>query len=196
MPAWLDQLRESSADVVERALQSLVSVRNRHRGAGAAIVWDDHGMLVTNAHVVGRSRVHAFFADGREAEAETLAVDKDLDLAALRVGLQPLQPIARGDARRLRPGDWVYALGHPWGVQGAATGGVVIGAGSDLPELSNGDRDWLVVGLHLRPGHSGGPVIDACGRLVGLNTLMTGPDIGAAIPVHVLEAFIHEVVGA
>ena len=107
-------------------------------------------------------------------------------------GLQPLRPIAHGDAWRLRPGDWVYALGHPWGVQGAATGGVVIGIGSDLPELADGRRDWLVVSLHLRPGHSGGPVIDASGGLVGLNTLMTGPDIGAAIPIHLVEAFIHE----
>ncbi len=192
MPAWLDQLRDNSASVVERALESLVSIRNGHRGAGAAIVWDDQGTLVTNAHVVGRGRVRVHVPDGREAEAETLAVDRTLDLAALRVDLPHLRPIERGDARRLRPGDWVYALGHPWGVQGAATGGIVIGVGSDLPELATSERDWLVVGLHLRPGHSGGPVIDASGGFVGLNTLMTGPDIGAAIPVHLVEAFVHE----
>ena len=192
MAGWLDRLQEDTAAVVERARQSLASVHSGHRGAGAAVVWDDRGTLVTNAHVVGRGRVRVLLPDGQEAEAETEALDQTLDLAALRVDVQDLHPIARGDARRLRPGEWVYALGHPWGVQGAATGGVVIGMGSDLPELGDRERDWLLVGLHLRPGHSGGPMIDASGRLVGLNTLMTGPDVGAAVPIHVVEAFVRD----
>ncbi|HSB90051.1 MAG TPA: trypsin-like peptidase domain-containing protein [Anaerolineales bacterium] len=192
MAGWLDRLQEDTAAVVERARRSLVSVRSGRRGAGAAVVWDERGTLVTNAHVVGRGRVHVLLPDGQEAEAETEALDQTLDLAALRVDVQHLHPIARGDARRLRPGEWVYALGHPWGVQGAATGGVVIGMGSDLPEVGDRERDWLLVGLHLRPGHSGGPMIDASGCLVGLNTMMTGPDVGAAVPIHVVEAFVRD----
>jgi serine protease Do len=192
MAGWLDRLQEDTAAVVEQARRSLVSVQSGHQGAGAAVVWDDRGTLVTNAHVVRSGHVHVFLPGGQEAEAETKAVDPTIDLAILRVDAQDLTPIARGDARRLRPGEWVYALGHPWGVQGAATGGVVIGMGSDLPELGDRERDWLLVGLHLRPGHSGGPMIDASGRLVGLNTMMTGPDVGAAVPIHVVESFVRD----
>jgi serine protease Do len=192
MTAWLDRLGEDTAAVVERALESLVSVRNGRRGAGAAVIWDDRGTLVTNAHVAGRDRLQVRLADGREAPAETVAVDGAHDLAALHVDLQPLRPVERGDARRLRPGEWVYALGHPWGIEGAATGGTVIGSGVDLPELDDRGKEWLVIGVHLRPGHSGGPVIDSAGRLVGLNAMMTGPEVGAAIPVHVVEAFLRQ----
>ena len=53
-------------------------------------------------------------------------------------------------------------------------------------------RDWVMVSLHLRPGHSGGPLVDVKGRLLGMNTMMTGPDIGVAVPVHVIKAFLRE----
>src|SRR3990170_1813215 len=121
MRGWLDRLGEDTAAVIERALESLVSVHNGRRGAGAAVIWDDRGTLVTNAHVAGRGQLHVRLADGRQATAETVAVDRHHDLAALHVDLQPLRPVDRGDARRLRPGEWIYALGHPWGVEGAAT---------------------------------------------------------------------------
>jgi S1-C subfamily serine protease len=84
------------------------------------------------------------------------------------------------------------ALGHPWGVSGAATAGVVIGVGNDLPEMPWSDREWIAVGLHLRPGHSGGPLVDAQGRLVGINTMMTGLEVGMAVPVHVVKAFLKQ----
>ena len=91
---------------------------------------------------------------------------------------------------QLQPGNWVVAYGHPWGVDGAATAGVVIGQGPTLPERPRFGRDWLAVSLHYRPGHSGGPLVDAEGRLVGINTVMAGPDVGLAVPVHVIKSFL------
>jgi S1-C subfamily serine protease len=187
---WLEELSTDSAEIVDRALKSVVVIRNGRRGAGAGVVWDRRGTVITNAHVADRGRLHVQNPTGSEQEAKVLAIDAELDLAALRVDLEPLSPLARGDARRLRPGDWVYALGNPWGVVGAATGGVVIGMGSDLPEMPSRGREWLALGLHLRPGHSGGPVIDSAGKLVGINTMITGPEVGVAIPIHVVEAFV------
>jgi S1-C subfamily serine protease len=77
-------------------------------------------------------------------------------------------------------------------VTGAATGGVVIGVGAEWPEMPRSGREWVVVSLHLRPGHSGGPLVDTQGHLVGINTLMTGPDVGVAVPVHVVKAFLRQ----
>jgi S1-C subfamily serine protease len=95
-----------------------------------------------------------------------------------------------GDSRKLRAGDLVLALGFPWGVNGGATTGVVIGVGPGLPELDASGREWIVASLHLRPGHSGGPLVNSQGRLVGVNTLMNGPDVGVAVPVHVAVEFL------
>ncbi|MEJ2211635.1 MAG: trypsin-like peptidase domain-containing protein, partial [Anaerolineae bacterium] len=103
---------------------------------------------------------------------------------------------ARGDSRRLRPGQWGLALGHPWGVAGAATAGMVVGVGRRLPEMPLSDWSWIAVGLHLRPGHSGGPLVDGEGRLVGINTMMAGPDVGLAVPVHEVKRFLRDALGA
>ena len=88
------------------------------------------------------------------------------------------------------------AVGHPWGVVGAATAGVVIGVGQHWPEGTGSEREWIGVNLNLRPGNSGGPLIDSQGRLVGINTVMTGPEVGLAVPVHVVKAFLVEALGS
>jgi serine protease Do len=121
-----------------------------------------------------------------------LAHDRRLDLAALSVEARELSAIELGDSRRLRPGEWVFALGHPLGVRGGITGGVVIGLGDDWVEGPLAGREWLMVGLHLRPGHSGGPVFDGQGRMVGINTAMESPDVGLAVPVHVAKTFLQD----
>ena len=82
------------------------------------------------------------------------------------------------------------AFGHPWGIEGAATSGVVIGQGDQLPERPAFGRDWLAVSLHYRPGHSGGPLVDSAGRLIGINTIMVGPDVGLVVPVHEVKRFL------
>ncbi len=120
--------------------------------------------------------------DGRELPAKVLAEDLDYDLAALRVDASDLPTIELGDSRRLQAGDVVLALGFPFGVTGGATTGVVIGSGTNLPELANSGREWIAASLHLRPGHSGGSMVDAQGRLVGINTMMNGPDVGYGCP--------------
>ncbi len=100
-----------------------------------------------------------------------------------------------GDSAALQPGDWVTAIGHPWGVSGAANGGVVIGTGADLPELSPSSREWVAVSMRLRPGNSGGPLVDARGRLIGINTMITGPSVGMAVPVNAVKRFLRQFLG-
>ncbi len=183
-------LNVESADVVDEVYKSLVQVRNGRRGAGAGTIWHPEGLIVTNAHVASRGPLKVELVGGREFDAEILAVDRDCDLAALRIDAKTLPTIQLADSRAVRPGQWVMALGHPWGVTGAATGGVIIGMGRQWPEMRPAMRDWLVVSLHMRPGHSGGPLVDVRGRLLGINTMINGPDVGFAIPTHVIVEFL------
>ena len=83
--------------------------------------------------------------------------------------MKDLPTIKIGNSQQVRPGQWVVALGHPWGVTGATTAGMVIGVGRPVENLPF-DGDLIQVGLHLRPGHSGGPMVDSDGRLVGILT--------------------------
>lgn len=197
--AFLRQLNGDLAGLAAGALPSLVQVRSEGRGVGAGTIWHADGLVVTNAHVVrsrrGPAKLNVLLHDGRTAPARLLAWDDESDLAALQVELDGLPAAALGDARRLRPGDWVLALGHPWGVAGAATAGVVIQCGPGLADLAAGGREFVAASLHLRPGHSGGPLLDAEGRLVGVNSMMNGPDVGVAVPAHVAVAFLKRALG-
>lgn len=196
MSTLLQQLNSEMGDVAENARRSLVQVRSGGQGGGAGAIWHPDGLIVTNAHVVRNDALQVTLPDGSNLPARILAHDTDRDLAALSVDASGLPAIELGDSRALRPGQWVMALGHPWGVAGAATGGVVIGVGADLPEMSQPDREWIAVSLHLRPGHSGGPLVDDKGRLVGINTMMMGLEVGMAVPVHVAKAFVKEELGS
>jgi S1-C subfamily serine protease len=189
----LKELNSDLAEIVTRARRSLVHVHNGRRGAGSGTIWHADGLVVTNAHVVGHGPLNVELQDGRSFPAHILARDVEQDLAALRLegrGLADLTPIQLGDSRALRPGEWVVALGHPWGVEGAATAGIVIGMSARQPEAPGKGQDWISLSLHLRPGHSGGPLVDAQGRLVGINAMINGPDVGVAIPTHVAIAFL------
>jgi serine protease Do len=185
------QLNDELAAAADAGRRGLVSISNGQNGAGAGTIWHPDGLILINAHVVQLRSPKVTLPDGRELPARVLAHDSELDLAALSVDAKDLPTIELGKSKHLQPGEWVLALGHPWGVAGAATGGVVIGMGPP-PEMSMPGRELIHVGLHLRPGHSGGPLVDTQGRLVGINTMMAGPDVGLAVPVHVVKAFLRK----
>jgi serine protease Do len=195
----LQQLNDELASVVDRARGALVQISNGSGGNGAGTIWHPAGLIVTNAHVVAQftrygatvSRaLNVTLPDGHTLPAKVLAADPERDLAALSVLADDLPTIELGNSRKLHPGQWVLAVGHPWGVEGAVTGGIVIGVGAALPELPQSGKEWIAVSLHMRPGHSGGPLVDVDGRLVGINTMIAGPDIGFAIPLHEVTTFL------
>jgi S1-C subfamily serine protease len=183
------------AAIIDAARRSLVHVHNGQRGSAAGTMWHSDGLVLTNAHAVNGRRLAVSLANGQRLPARLLAQDRANDIAALSVDARGMPAIAIGDSRQLRPGEWVLAVGHPWGVSGAATAGVIAGLGHGLPEMPRGDREWIAVSLHLRPGHSGGPLLDAHGKLVGINTIMAGPDLGLAVPVHVVKEFLRRASG-
>ena len=192
MTTLLQQVNDELGGLVAGVKRSLVQVQCGDRGGGAGSIWHPDGLIVTNAHVVRTRTPEVILPDGTRLAARVLAHDRHLDVAALSVAETGLPSIELGDSRTLQPGQWVTALGHPWGIHGAATGGVVIGIGSNLPEMPEDDRELIVVGLQLRPGYSGGPLVDDQGRLVGLNTMMIGPEVGVAVPVQVVKEFLRD----
>lgn len=167
------------------------------QGAGSGVVIDYTGLIITNAHVVsGRSgrgkgpNLRVTLSNGETCSVQLLGKDSDHDVAALKIEADGLIPIELSDSQTLRPGQWVLAIGHPLGVNGAAAVRIVIGSGGDVPERSGFREDWIAVGLSLRPGHSGASMVDAAGRIVGLNTIMAGLDVGMTVPVQTVKEFL------
>ena len=190
------ELNNEIADVVELVRRSVVQIHNGGHGAGAGTIWHSEVLIVTNAHVADKGPLRVALADGRSLPARVLASDSSIDLAALSVEASDLPTIDLGESSRVKPGQLVLAMGHPWGVVGAVAAGVVIGVGAHWPEMPSSQRDFVVVSLKLRPGNSGGPLVDVHGRLVGINSMITGPEVGMAVPVHVAKVFLREAIGA
>ena len=207
MTTLLPKLNSDLGELADGVRRSLVHVSVGRRGSGSGVVFTSDGLVVTNAHVVsgGRDRnsqtseFQVTMPGGTAVKAVLLAKDDGIDVAVLKIEkpgdkTAELFPIEMGDSRSLRAGQWVMAMGHPGGVAGAAVAGIVIGAGPDLPEAPGSGRDWVAVDLALRPGHSGGPLVDHHGRLIGISTIMAGLEVGMAVPAHVIEEFVATIV--
>jgi len=187
----LEQLSNELAEKINAAQKSVVQISNGKGALGAGTIWHADGLIVTNAHVIGKRNLKVILPDGRAHAAKLLAYDANHDIAALKIDADNLPIIKVGESRTLKSGELVFAVGHPWGVIGAVTSGIVISAGAALPEMARG-RDLIAVNLRYRPGYSGGPLVNVEGQMVGINTLMTGPEVGAAVPVHIVKAFLRE----
>jgi S1-C subfamily serine protease len=158
-------------------------------GAGSAVVVPGEGLMLTNAHVVGRSRAgRAVFADGSESAVEVVGADPLSDLAVVRARGATPPPAQLGDAATLRVGQLVVAVGNPLGLAGSVTAGVVSGLGRSLPTRDGRTarvvEDVIQTDAALNPGNSGGALADSAGRVVGVNTAVAGWGLGLAVPVN------------
>ena len=185
----LDLVNDEMAGTLKRVAESLVRVESGGQGFGSGVVCHTQGLVITNAHVVGSGPIHITTPQGERHEARLVATSNSHDLAALSVPANGWREIELGTSSDARPGELVLAVGNPWGVEGAVTAGVIIGVGRPA-EAPRSDHDYVVASLQLRPGHSGGPMVDVHGRLIGINTMMAGPDVGLAVPVDAVKAFL------
>jgi serine protease Do len=129
--------------------------------------------------------------DGRQEAAVVVSADPQVDLAVLRVVNDHLPHVRVGDSRRLRVGQMVFALGNPWGERNVATAGVISGLGEAY--AADGRRIRVIrLDARLAPGNSGGPLLDAQGAVIGMNTLVVGGDMGVALPAHEIDALVRE----
>ncbi|MHB8574570.1 MAG: S1C family serine protease [Dehalococcoidia bacterium] len=179
------------AQVTRRVQASVVEVHTRGHGAGAGTIWNPNGTIVTNHHVTPGDGARVRLADGREFTAATVARDAENDLVVLHIDAVGLPAATIGDARTLRPGEIVLAVGHPFGVKAAVTVGVVSAAhaGMQGDHGTQNHRELVRADVTLGPGNSGGPLADAQGRVVGINSMVNG-GMALAVPSHLVERLL------
>ncbi len=175
--------------LAEQLRRSTVLVGSGRRGSGSGVVLSRDGIIVTNAHVARSPRCTIQLWDGRAMTAELKKRDEAQDLALLSVDATGLVAAGLGDSGRLRPGELVIAVGNPFGFLGAVTAGVVHAVG---PLSRHDPREWVQCDLRLAPGNSGGPLANAAGKVIGLNTMIVG-GLGVAVPSGRIQRFLSPV---
>ena len=161
------------------------------RGQGSGFIYDSSGLLLTNAHVVeGSNRVTVGLSDGRRVEGTVVGSDRVTDLAVVQLPRGDAWPVASlGNSEALQVGDWVIAVGNPFGLDQTVTLGIVSSLNRNAAKLGITDKrlELIQTDAAINPGNSGGPLLDADGAVVGINTLVRsgpGAGLGFAIPIN------------
>lgn len=177
-------------EIAEQLRRSTVQIETGpgRRGQGSGFIVKSDGVIVTNAHVVsgvreapvgaGSARPQVRLWDGSAFPATIESRNTRRDLAVLRIPTTGLAPVSLANSDHLRVGELVIAVGNPFGFTGAVTTGIVHAVGM-RPELGPGK--WIQAEVQLAPGNSGGPLADARGQVVGVNTMVAG-GLGLAVP--------------
>jgi serine protease Do len=177
-------------EVAERLRRSTVLIhsglRGKASGSGSGVIWSASGLIVTNAHVIHGTHACVQLWDGHEFEAQVSERDHPRDLAALRISAQGLPSVSIADSSRIRAGELALAIGNPLGFVGALSTGVVHAVG---PVRGLGPPTWIQANLRLAPGNSGGPLANASGEVIGINTMVAGR-LALAIPSNTVNAFL------
>ena len=182
-------------DPLLRDLLGDPSSSTRERGQGSGVVIDGpRGLVLTNAHVVEKvDAVTVTLADGRQLDGGVVGTDPVTDLAVVRIaGRSPLSAAPLGDSEALEVGDWAIALGSPYGLERTVTLGIVSSLHRDINSLGFADKrlDLIQTDAAINPCNSGGPLINAAGEVIGINTLVRsgpGAGLGFAIPINLAK---------
>ena len=170
-----------------------------HQSLGSGVIVDaEQGLVLTNHHVVDKAdEIEVRLQDGRELEAELVGSDAETDIALLRIPAQGLRAVPIADSDVLRVGDFVVAVGSPFGLSQTVTSGIVSALGRSGLGIE-GYESFIQTDASINPGNSGGPLLDLHGRLVGINTAILAPGggnvgIGFAIPVNIVRTVVDQI---
>ncbi len=183
-------------EMVAGVERSLVVVAGHRHGSGAGVIWRKNGIILTNAHVVNRHVPMVSLSDGREFAAQVLARQPEIDLALLKIDADDLPAVRIADQQTLRVGELVFAAGHPWGQRGFITAGVISAFNTVRVNGSRREIPVLRTDAALAPGNSGGPLVNAAGEVVGINTMIVGGDQGVALAAYFADNFANESLAA
>lgn len=162
-------------------------------GAGSGFFISADGYIVTNNHVVADAvEISVKLADGREMDARVVGRDEDTDLAVIKVEGRDFPFVSFEETAQPRVGDWVIAVGNPFGLGGTATAGIVSAQGRNQLDSSTPYTDYIQIDAAINRGNSGGPTFDIYGRVIGVNSAILSPSggsvgIGFAIPASVAK---------
>jgi S1-C subfamily serine protease len=205
----IELFRQASPSVVYiTTLTEMVNVWTRDitripRGTGSGFIWDNHGHIITNYHVLqGASEIRIGLSDHRTFKAILVGASPDDDIAVLRMPIVPNMPspLPIGSSHDLNVGQMMYAIGNPFGLDQTLTTGIV----SALDRSLFNDNGSQIKGLiqtdaAINPGNSGGPLLDSAGRVVGINTAIYSPlgvyaGIGFAVPVDTVNRIVPQLI--
>ncbi len=173
------------------------------QGTGSGFVWDEHGHIVTNFHVIqGAQEALVTLADQRSFQASLVGASPDHDLAVLHIDLPADGPRALpiGTSADLQVGQNVYAIGNPFGLDHTLTTGVISALNRSIDDENGGTIENLIqTDAAINPGNSGGPLIDSSGRLIGINAMIYSPSgayagVGFAVPVDTVNRIVPKLI--
>ncbi len=173
--------------------------RQRQSLGSGVIVDADQGLLLTNHHVIANAdRISVTLQDGRDFEAKLIGADPETDVAVIKIDAKNLTALPFGESQSLRVGDFVVAIGSPFGLSQTVTSGIVSALGRSGLGIE-GYEDFIQTDASINPGNSGGALVDLDGRLVGINTAIVGPaggnvGIGFAIPSNLAKTVMQQIV--
>jgi serine protease Do len=167
------------------------------RGLGTGFVFDKSGDILTNNHVIdGAQEIEVKLSDLRSFPARVVGFDKVTDLGVLHIDAKDLNPLPLGDSDAIEVGDWVVAIGNPFGLSHTVSAGIISAKGrtqQDVPLDPAGYYDFLQTDASINPGNSGGPLLNLKGEVVGINSAIRGggaQGIGFAIPVNMVKQLL------
>ncbi len=187
------------ATVKARVVQERSSGRRRtvQEGLGTAFVYDPNGYMLTNNHVIEEATdIQVGFFDGREIRATVVGRDKQTDIAVLKVEETGLPSLPLGDSDRAEVGDWVVAIGNPFGLSHTVSAGILSAKGRTKDDVKGLDPtgyfNFLQTDASINPGNSGGPLLDIRGDVVGINAAIraNANGIGFAIPINMVKQLL------
>jgi serine protease Do len=166
----------------------------RSRGTGSGVIISADGYILTNNHVAGdqAEQIKVKLADGREFKAKRIGYDKDTDIALIKIDATGLPYAKLGNSDNLEQGEWVLALGSPFGLQQTMTAGIVSATGRDLGAQAGQFTSFIQTDASINPGNSGGPLVNMQGEVIGINAIIysrsgANEGIGFAIPSNLVN---------
>ncbi len=186
----LKSVSDATVDVIAKVSPSVVSIRSGMDG-GTGVIWSADGYIVTCNHVLhGARNLKIGLGDGNQVDAKVVGRDPYSDIALIKIEGDSFKPIELGDSEKINVGELVIALANPFNGQPVATSGIVTGVRSPMRGMQGMDiENVIVTDARLNPGYSGGPLIDAMGRMIGMNAAIAWHR-GIAIPASTVKMVV------